>query len=117
MPTASRIPSPNREMLNRVASFRFRCVPPRSHPRCRHCGQRFATRPRRLCHRCYYDPSVRLQHPILPARAPGWVASLRRFADSWDRYRTENGEGDPGMGRHRPDDPATVAEMRKGFSA
>lgn len=32
----------------------------------------------------------------------------------WNVYRTEHGTGDPGMGRHRKDDPATIAEMRKG---
>jgi hypothetical protein len=39
------------------------------------------------------------------------------MADEWERYREKNGEGDPGMGRHRVNDPATIAEMRKGMSA
>lgn len=47
----------------------------------------------------------------------GWVASIRRWADEFRRYRNTQGQGDPGMGRHRKDDPATVAEMRKGMSA
>ena len=38
-------------------------------------------------------------------------------ADSWDDFRDTHGSGDPGMGRHRRDDPATIAEMRKGRSA
>ncbi len=45
------------------------------------------------------------------------VAALRRLADHYDAYRTAHGDGDPGMGRHRKDDPATIAEMRKGWSA
>jgi hypothetical protein len=52
-----------------------------------------------------------------PAIDPGFVASVRRLADTYDRWRAEHGPGDPGMGIHRRDDPATVAEMRKGFSA
>lgn len=44
-------------------------------------------------------------HPDLPA-------SIRRTADEWDAYRAEHGPGDPTRGRHRVDDPATVAEMR-----
>lgn len=46
-----------------------------------------------------------------------WVAALRRWADEFRRYRLSNGPGDPGMGRHRKDDPATIEEMRKGMSA
>lgn len=38
-------------------------------------------------------------------------------AGRWDDYRDEHGDGDPGMDRHRKDDPATVAEMRRGRSA
>jgi hypothetical protein len=48
---------------------------------------------------------------------PGWVAAIRRWADVFRRWCDEHGEGDPGMGPHRPDDPATIAEMRKGYSA
>jgi hypothetical protein len=47
----------------------------------------------------------------------GWVAALRRMADVFRDYRLYHGDGDPGMGRHRKDDPATIAEMRKGHSA
>jgi hypothetical protein len=46
-----------------------------------------------------------------------WVESLTRFADTFAEYRAEHGHGDPGKGRHRKDDPATIAEMRKGWSA
>lgn len=48
---------------------------------------------------------------------PGWVASLRDWADAFARYRKDHGDGDPGAGPHRKDDPDTVAEMRKGMSA
>jgi hypothetical protein len=55
------------------------------------------------------------------ARAEGltreWAASLRRLADLFRQWRETHGQGDPGMGPHRRDDPATVAEMRKGYSA
>lgn len=42
---------------------------------------------------------------------------LLHHAHHWRDYRQEHGQGDPGMGRHRKDDPATVAEMQKGMSA
>lgn len=47
----------------------------------------------------------------------GWVAAIRRMADTFDNYRAEHGEGDPEAGPHRRDDPATVEEMKKGWSA
>jgi hypothetical protein len=37
--------------------------------------------------------------------------------EAFDRWREEHGEGDPGMGPHRIDDPSTIAEMKKGYSA
>jgi hypothetical protein len=46
-----------------------------------------------------------------------WVESLTRFADLFAEYRSEHGHGDPGKGKHRKDDPSTIAEMRKGWSA
>lgn len=49
-------------------------------------------------------------HPDLPA-------SVRRLAAEFEAYRLEHGAGDPTRGIHRVDDPATVAEMRKGRSA
>lgn len=48
---------------------------------------------------------------------PEWIADIRAFADLWDKYRAEHGDGDPGCGPHRKDDPATLEEMRKGWSA
>ena len=39
------------------------------------------------------------------------------MADQFEHYRIINGPGDPDAVRHRTDDPATVAEMRKGRSA
>lgn len=44
-------------------------------------------------------------------------ASIRRLADEFAAYRAEHGSGDPTRGLHRTDDPATVAEMRKGKGA
>lgn len=32
-------------------------------------------------------------------------------------HRAEHGDGDPGKGRHRPDDPETVQQMLRGNSA
>jgi hypothetical protein len=32
-------------------------------PKCRHCQAARATRPRRLCFRCYYTPAVRDRYP------------------------------------------------------
>lgn len=48
---------------------------------------------------------------------PEWIASIRRFADEYDNYRQQHGDGDPEMGPHRKDDPATIEEMKKGKSA
>lgn len=53
------------------------------------------------------DPDV---HPDFPDR-------LRRLADEFDAWRAAHGAGDPTRGLHREDDPATVAEMRRGHSA
>ena len=47
----------------------------------------------------------------------GFMRSLWRFASTMSRWRKSNWTGDPGMGRHRKDDPVTIAEMRKGWSA
>ncbi len=43
--------------------------------------------------------------------------AISNMADNWKDYRDKYGSGDPGMGRHRQDDPATIEEMRKGHSA
>jgi hypothetical protein len=48
---------------------------------------------------------------------PGFAAAVRRLADTFDKYRVQHGDGDPGAGAHRKDDPATIEEMRQGHSA
>ncbi len=45
---------------------------------------------------------------------PAYVKGVAQLADEWEIYRVEHGEGDPDRGRHRVDDPVTIAEMRKG---
>lgn len=42
---------------------------------------------------------------------------IRALADEFEEYRRSHGPGDPDRGKHRVDDPATVAEMRVGRSA
>jgi hypothetical protein len=49
--------------------------------------------------------------------APGYVADIRTLAHEFEIYRLDNGEGDPDRGRHRKDDPETIAEMKFGRSA
>jgi len=51
------------------------------------------------------------------AISPEFVERLFRLADEYDTYRLAYGAGDPGSGPHRKDDPATIAEMRKGMSS
>ena len=46
-----------------------------------------------------------------------YVSGVRRLAADFDTYRHAHGEGDPDRGRHRVDDPTTIAEMRRGGSA
>ena len=46
-----------------------------------------------------------------------YVADIRRLALEFEQYRIDHGEGDPDKGRHRQDDPATIAEMKQGRSA
>ncbi len=48
---------------------------------------------------------------------PEFADRLLRLADEFDAYRLENGPGDPTRGKHRVDDPATIAEMRGNKSA
>jgi hypothetical protein len=45
-----------------------------------------------------------------------YVADIRRLASEFEAYRLAHGEGDPDRGKHRTDDPATVAEMKHGAS-
>jgi hypothetical protein len=46
-----------------------------------------------------------------------YVQDVRNLADQFDDYRKRHGLGDPDRGRHRKDDPKTIAEMRHGGSA
>lgn len=48
---------------------------------------------------------------------PAYVSDVRNLAVEFEEWREENGAGDPDAPRHRKDDPATVAEMRKGRGA
>lgn len=48
---------------------------------------------------------------------PEYVLDLHRLAYVFEDYRQRSGDGDPDAPRHRVDDPATVAEMRKGRGA
>lgn len=48
---------------------------------------------------------------------PAFVADVRSLAEEFETWREDNGEGDPDAPRHRVDDPATVAEMRKAKGA
>lgn len=61
--------------------------------------------------RAYADEAARL------GMAPIYVADVRALAEDFERYRSSVGTGDPDRGRHRSDDSATVAEMRRGGSA
>lgn len=47
----------------------------------------------------------------------GFIEGLRRWVWMFNTYRECYGEGDPGMGIHRTDDSATIAEMKRGYSA
>jgi hypothetical protein len=42
----------------------------------------------------------------------GYAVSVKKLADEFERYREEHGAGDPDRGKHRLDDPHTVAEMK-----
>jgi hypothetical protein len=46
-----------------------------------------------------------------------YVMDLFAMADDFAEWRDTHPEGDPDAPRHRVDDPATVAEMRKGKGA
>ena len=81
---------------------------------------------------------VEWPHFVLGARDPYAVAALIAYADKaesdgvnaafvadirhrlipeFEAYREEKGNGDPGRGPHRKDDPATVELMKQGRSA
>lgn len=46
-----------------------------------------------------------------------FCVAIRKLAIEFEEYRKANGDGDPGYGLHRKDDPATIAEMKKGHSS
>lgn len=56
--------------------------------------------------RAYADEAERLGYNA------EYVSDMRWLAEEFERYRAEHGDGDPDRGRHRKDDPATIAEMR-----
>ena len=46
-----------------------------------------------------------------------YCSDVVRLAQEFTEYRLSHGEGDPDRGRHRQDDPGTIAEMKSGRSA
>jgi hypothetical protein len=48
---------------------------------------------------------------------PDMAMDIERLAGEFEAYRKKHGDGDPGAGPHREDDPETIEEMRKGMSA
>lgn len=48
---------------------------------------------------------------------PAYVEDVRSLSRIFDDWREDIGPGDPDAPRHRKDDPATMAEMRKGHGA
>lgn len=46
----------------------------------------------------------------------GYARAVWRLAAEFNAYRAAHGPGDPDRGKHRQDDPATIAEMKKGCS-
>lgn len=46
-----------------------------------------------------------------------YVMDIFQLANEFESYSEAHGFGDPDRGRHRKDDPATIAEMQKGASA
>jgi hypothetical protein len=61
--------------------------------------------------RAYADRAVELGYD------PDSVADIRELADKFEAFAESNGRGDPDAPRHRRDDPATVAEMARGFGS
>lgn len=60
-----------------------------------------------------YDPTQAAEMGLTPE----FMHRLMAWANEFAEWRRLHGEGDPGMGPHRVDNPAIVAEMRKGLSA
>jgi hypothetical protein len=46
-----------------------------------------------------------------------YCADVEALADYFESYRAEHGDGDPDRGKHRVDNPKTVALMQYGRSA
>jgi hypothetical protein len=46
-----------------------------------------------------------------------YIEDLFRLADEFEQWRIDHGDGDPDAPRHRIDDPAIIAEMRRGRGA
>lgn len=46
-----------------------------------------------------------------------YVNDVRELANQFEKYRIFHGAGDPDAGRHRKDNPETIAEMRNGTPA
>ena len=46
-----------------------------------------------------------------------YVTDVLDLAERFEEYRLSRGEGDPDRGRHRQDDPTTIAEMKSGGNA
>lgn len=65
------------------------------------------------------DIRMRIEHWLVDpiGQNKEFMKSVRKWAGIWEWYREHHGDGDPLMGRHRKDDPATIAEMRRGQSA
>jgi hypothetical protein len=49
--------------------------------------------------------------------SPGYCKGCNRRSWEWREYRMVHGNGDPDAGKHRVDDPATIARMREGRGA
>jgi hypothetical protein len=48
---------------------------------------------------------------------PEYTKDILDLARKFEEWRETHGAGDPDAPRHREDDPATVADMAKGFGA
>jgi hypothetical protein len=48
---------------------------------------------------------------------PEYTADILDLARKFEEWRETHRTGDPDAPRHRKDDPATVADMKKGFGA
>jgi len=60
--------------------------------------------------RAYAEEAKRLRLDL------NYALAVEKLAVEFEQYRYNHGSGDPDRGRHREDDPATVAEMKLGKS-